>query len=519
MEREDSKLWKYLVWKVCNRSKKPVITKRGKKMGARSLKIHAAVVLFLLTASLGYFSEASEAGSQEIVSDTVSTIEDILEKKTISRFYDPVEIRGEILTELLGRQIPLLRLYSFSDGSFHQVPYQFDEWTSDGYLIVDIGPEANAELANGILDPQDMLAFMARDAGDRVPKSCWPDGVEKGVEIEIVDPVSGGQGWYYLLQFLDQAPEISFGAEEYLEYADEVRIDSRTYGVQGTNRTWKGKVYKSLVHRHVWTTEEAGGDGKDFIDSLRFRFKAKLAFGAIRINFDEGGSVGGWSKMKYGPVRTIARNWIALTLPLGLKSPKFYADAYCYDTLGFTGFQTDVPVNPKHVAANFTMMFGHDMHNPNAYGMEWYNSNNPDGFLIDGVTSPMEEQYDNSADTWRTVVGPNGWVVYRSMWDEFYRSQAEIKVRYSDDRERRQPPEYYPGDLGYAYTESIMKRLKPRKYEFQVDVFVPYHFYDPAGLRMDLIEEVANIRDNPIQVKVGAHEGSNTAWHVTRMEP
>ena len=187
----------------------------------------------------------------------------------------------------------------------------------------------------------------------------------------------------------------------------------------------------------MWTTEEAGGDGKDFIDSLRFRFKAKLAFGAIRIKFDEGGIVGGWSKIKSGPVRTIARQWLALTLPLGLKSPKFYGDAYCYDTLGFTGFQTDVPFNPKNVAANFTMMFGHDMHDPNAYGMKWYNSNNPDGFLIDGVPSPMEEQYDDSADTWRTVVGPNGWVVYRSMWDEFYRSQAEIKVRYSDDKERR----------------------------------------------------------------------------------
>lgn len=95
----------------------------------------------------------------------------------------------------------------------------------------------------------------------------------------------------------------------------------------------------------------------------------------------------------------------------------------------------------------------------------------------------------------------------------------DLKVRYSDDKERNQKPEYYPGDLGYVYSESIVKRLKPRKYEFQVDVFVPYHFYDPAGLRMDLIEEVANIRDKPIQVKVGAHEGPNTAWHVTRIEP
>lgn len=475
--------------------------------------------LLLLTAGVGNLSEASGADSQDISSHTVGGIEDILETKTITRFYDPVEIRGEILTDLLGKQISLLRLYSFSNGSLHQVPFQFDEWTSDGYLIVDIGPEANAELGNGMLDGQDMLVFMARDAGDRVSKVFWPKGVEQGIEIEIIDPLSGGLGWFYLLQFIDQAPAISFGNKDILDYSDEVRLTCTTYGVQGTNRTWKDKVYKLLLHRQLWTTEKAGGDGKNFIDSLRFRFKASLAFGAIRIKFDEGGIVGGWSKIKSGPVRTIARQWLALTLPLGLKSPKFYGDAYCYDTLGFTGFQTDVPFNPKYVAANFTMMFGHDMHDPHAYGMQWYNSNNPEGFLIDGVTSPMEAQYDNGADTWRCVTGPNGWVIYRSLWDEFYRSQADIKVHYSDDKERHQPPEYYPGDLGYVYSESIVKHLKPRKYEFQVDVFVPYHFYDPSGLRMEVIEELTNIRDNPIRIEVGSVKTTNTAWRVTRIEP
>jgi hypothetical protein len=477
------------------------------------------LVVLLLTAGVANFSEATEGSSQELVSDKVEEIEDILEKKTINRFYDPIEIRGEILTEFLGQQLSFLRLYSFSDGTMHQVPFQFDEWTSDGYMIVDIGPEANAELANGVLDGQDMLAFMARDAGDRVSKAFWPEGAKQGTEIEIIDPLSGGLGWLYLLQFADQVPPVSFGNQDFLDYTDEVRMTGATYGVQGANRTWKGKVHKLLLHKHFWTKEEAGGDGKDFIDSLRFRFKARLAFGAIRIKFDEGGIVGGWSKMKSGPVRTIARQWLALTLPLGLKSPKFYGDAYCYDTMGLAGFQTDVPFNPRYVAANFTMMFGHDMHDPHAYGMQWYNSNNPEGLLIDGLTSPMEAQYDNSADAWRCVVGPNGWVILRSVWDESYRSQADIRVRYSDDKEKRQPPEYCPGNLGYVHSESVIKRLKPNKYEFQVDCYIPYRFYDPAGLRMDIIEELKNIQDNPIRIKVGSHEETSMGGRVTRIEP
>jgi hypothetical protein len=178
-----------------------------------------------------------------------------------------------------------------------------------------------------------------------------------------------------------------------------------------------------------------------------------------------------------------------------------------------------MPFNPGRVVTDFRMTFGHDMHDPNAYGMQWYNSNNQEGFLIDGVTSPMEEGYDNSADDWRCVTGPNGWIVYRSLWDEFYRSQADIKVHYSDAKERHQPPEYYPGDLGYVYSESTVRSMKPRKYKFQVDIFVPYQFYDPNGVRMHVIEELIQIRRYPLQVRVVSRKATNTSCSVSMIEP
>ena len=119
--------------------------------------------------------------------------ESTLEKKSLSRFYDPVEIRAEILADLLGTRLSELRLYSYYNGSLHQVLFQFDEWTEEGSMILDRGGEANTDLGNGVLDRSDMLVFKARDSGDRVSKELWPSGATRGLELEIFDPLTDGK--------------------------------------------------------------------------------------------------------------------------------------------------------------------------------------------------------------------------------------------------------------------------------------------------------------------------------------
>ena len=126
-------------------------------MTERFFQVCLAVFFLFFLGNFGRGAGPIDAASQQIVSDSVGALKRIVDKKTLNRFYDPVEIRAEILTELLGKQASSLRLYSFSDGTFHQVPFQFDEWTPDGYMVCDVGPDANADLGNGILDPQDMV--------------------------------------------------------------------------------------------------------------------------------------------------------------------------------------------------------------------------------------------------------------------------------------------------------------------------------------------------------------------------
>jgi len=151
--------------------------------------------------------------------------------------------------------------------------------------------------------------------------------------------------------------------------------------------------------------------------------------------------------------------------------------------------------------------------------MRWYNSNNTAGFIVDGVTSPQEAQVEDGLDEWRCLVGPNGWMLHRSMWDDFYLSQAEIKVRYRDDLKHEDSPEYYPGDLGYYAVESKVKSLKPRTYGFQLEWYWPYDFYGEETLKTDVIEQIMNIRDHPLRLKILGREVPSTAPQPTLLDP
>ncbi len=453
---------------------------------------------------------------------TPSATGQVIATKTMDRFYDPVEFRSEMLEGLLGKKISHLRLYSFVEGSFRQVPYQIDEWSEDGFLVMDQGTDQNGELSNGILDDQDMLVFMARDAGDRVSRDLWPQVAGQGIEIEILDPSTGGKGWCYLLHFPESAPETSFPMLVALDDTEMFLGKGSTYRYVGTNQISGDRVYKTVSANHIWITPEGGGDGRDFIDRNKVRFEVRFLFGMLRIRLDESNFVGGASKYKKGPVRCVIRSWLGFKLPFrlhNLKTPKFYIDDYCYDTMVLVGATTSMPFNPGYVVTDLKMSIGYDLHDPRGYGMRWYNSNNLEGFLADGVTSPMEAEYDNSLDRWKCIIGPNGWMVHTSSWDKEYYEQADIKSYYKDDIKSYSPPENYPGNLAYYRTLSTIKDLEPRKYRFQMDWYWPYNLYDPDGVRLDIIDQIVNIKEKPLVIKVGSRQVTNNGPFISPVEP
>jgi hypothetical protein len=122
------------------------------------------------------------------------------------RFYEPVEIMGDYVPKMLGNKVKDLTLYSWRENTWHLVLFQIDERTPEGMFILPKGPQAHASQVNGDFDPQDILVFMAREAGERAPETAGPPGASSVVPIRLFDPLATKSAWVYLAWYRDGTP-------------------------------------------------------------------------------------------------------------------------------------------------------------------------------------------------------------------------------------------------------------------------------------------------------------------------
>ena len=118
----------------------------------------------------------------------------------LRRLADPVLVTGEMLPEdFLGVESHRLRLYSHRDGALVPIRFQVDERTEEGDWVFAHGKRNNRYRSTGRLDGQDVILFMARDAGPEAAGTLdLPGEPERILPIEIADPVDRGRGWVYL---------------------------------------------------------------------------------------------------------------------------------------------------------------------------------------------------------------------------------------------------------------------------------------------------------------------------------
>ncbi len=429
----------------------------------------------------------------------------ILAYKTLRRWPDPVIIRGKDLGEARAAKIAELRMFAAHLGKFVPIPYQVDEVTPEGHKVLpDGGPEANPQDGDGIMDGQDELVFMAHDAGDRVKPEQWIQGFDLAVEITLKDPLDNGKAWCYLLRFPKDPPHPS--PLDYATYDDRYNQHYNFYVFsQDQFKVHGGKLYRQIFNQKWKIPDYAGGTFTNFIDRLKFRARVRLFFGIVKMTTTEDDVSGDTLALRDGPVRCNRRCWGQMILPLGVKTPKVISDIIGYDTMFVCPVEISVPVNPGLILTDFTMYAGTDL-NDEAIGGYWYNSNNLSGFLIDGIPTTNETQMNKEMDTWRLVTGPWGTMMNRSIWDPDFMRQAKIRIEFTDDRTREDPPEYYPGQIGMAYNYSTVDNLKPGLYITELDwFFIPFFPFPPAAgsLNMEKVRAYLDMYDTPLHISVG----------------
>ena len=443
----------------------------------------------------------------------------VVKKKSIRRFPDRVWIGASYFPRLRDKKIEGLRVLCFRFGRVHAVPFDIDEGTEDGTKIFTHGPKNNRHLADGNFNHTDQLVFLSHDTGDRIDMGYIANRYGKDVvpvEIELIDPKTRGRGWLYLVFFpANPPPRSDF---DYITFLNE------TVNQQFTDYIWHqstflfrgDRVYRKIFCRGWKYAPFFGSTGEDFCDRLKTRINARLCFGVVHIKFDEDDVIGNWEAWNDGQVLATGRGWMAISLPLGLKSPRLTFDVVASETVLSVPFDIHVPFNPGNVLTDFTMKIGTDWHMGDHragddYGYRFFNSNNRDGVVVDGAMSGREKDWNPARDEWRVVCGPAGTVGFRSFWDTHYMRQAEIRVTYTDDATQPDPPEFVSGQVGMHYSVSHVKSLMAGDYTLLLDWYGPPGFWSPDPNKLDwrLFQHYLDILDYPVEFQIDDRSGTN----------
>jgi len=410
------------------------------------------------------------------------------------RFTDVVLVPGRRLERFLGQPLSGIRLMAWQDGRWEPVPFQIDEKNEGGEFLFPFGEENDQDELDHKLGPWDELSFMAGDTGCRAAPTGWPRGVAKGVELEIIDPLTGEKGWLYLFSFLEPP---SLSPVDLIRYdPDYDRIHSKYYAA-GYSRT---KNDQKAVMEYYSVPREDGGEGVNWFDSAKIWTQIKLFFSLFKITIHSDDWVSWVPAYIDGPIRVIVKKRTAIKIGLGLHTPTVEADLVYYPHYFVSAVVIAIPFDPSIVTSSLRLTIGTDL-NHHATGMLFWNSENLEPVIVDGRMSPQERAMDMSPDRWRVVSGVDrgkymGKAVYAG---NFKLSNIKLdEGRYVDDYTHEEPPENEPGIFGsYNWTWDITNGKKGNYV-----VWMEAHYGLPIESEADL-KRCLDVTDNPLRVRIG----------------
>lgn len=360
-----------------------------------------------------------------------------------NRGSDPVVLTGAKLPALTGAAPMRIVGFSRRGEGWKQVPVQVDEMAVVDYPTVRQSPTRPfSRLAytdpdtfagpdpDSTFDPDDELAAMARDSGERARRADGPRGVRSATrtEVAVSDPLRKGAKRYLYL-YVSKGGLSPAAGKRYVDY--DFRLDSgdyrTTYDFNGVANDGNGPpantedstVSTPFYSQHLlsrWIEDElqitaGNASGVDVLDGD----KSQVAYECKRseLTFSRGG--GGFIANKSGPVRAI-RSYIGANSGIYTQRDHVYYD------------RSDVTTNYLRVHQGIATISNFYDYSPAATGMTYRNSLNPAGVRIDGVPDSIEA----GPMSWEQVTGQQG--------------SASIVSRVKTDLPGFSPTSYYLDD-------------------------------------------------------------------------
>jgi hypothetical protein len=431
----------------------------------------------------------------------ISAQAEVLEARTLTRDVDGVVVTGYLLSGLVGVNPEDIRVYAERGGNLRPVPFQVDELTPDrNSFILPEGPRPNTDLSDGVFSIQDEIAFMAHDLGGKVDRGSWPHGFEGAAELEVIDPLNAERAWAYIFSFADPPPRSS---EDYVVWDDDAEEVRTRYYINGYPPR-ENKIYFSRA-----MSRPPCGTGVDYIDRMKLRFHFISRGGLIQFKGNEEMAGADILNAKDGPIRVFRKGQVYYELPFGYKYNAGGTLQIFWERFGQGPVELDMLPGVRLVLRRAWMISSTDF-TPEAYGMKFYTSNNPEGVMVDGRMSEAEKNLDLHDLAWQGVTGEQGTMIQRAPTNIPRMNWEDAFVYYIDDAERPDPPEEHPGMIG-CLVNKLDLSLLPRGLWRSAALF----YAPPPNFPAERVSEYLNIEDHPLVLKVGEKWGRSNIlpWH------
>lgn len=429
---------------------------------------------------------------------------------TLERDADPVVLSAEDLALLIGMEPNKLVAFSFN-GTWQQIPVQVDEQTIADYydiynqeytragvftnlVYADPGTLTGPD-SDPMIDADDEVVFMARDAGSKAIGFIEPEGVVagSGAEVHVYEPETPEQeGYVYLFEqdgSLDPAAGRRYGSYKFHLIAGEYPKD---YGFRrGPNPedTWFiGATYeRHFSDRYitdVLNLTAPDASGVDILD-VNDSWFAPASCGRSVLSFSNG--EGAFIANKTGPVRSI-RSYIGCN-----SGPRSQRTHLFYDKR--EDIITDLRVHA------IPSIYDIVDYSKDAAGMIYYNIQNQDGAVIDGSPDDIvaaNGSVESDRLEWEMVTGPQGTLVIAHNYDT--NIDLTLSSFYLDEDPASVTPCNGDDDAAYAQSGPAIISNLPSTDAGSGNIMRSYriHYHSGPGGTVEDAERLAHNSRNPL---------------------
>ncbi|MEW5946987.1 MAG: hypothetical protein AB1742_12395 [bacterium] len=412
---------------------------------------------------------------------------------------DPVIVKASKVPFLHGLRITGFRAFAFKNGAAGPIPFQIDEVTIDkngnGEVFVFTRGQRNRKPNQGRLAELDEIVFMCKDTGEKAAVENFPYRFDRGAEIEVADPLTGAKSYAYLVHSAD--PEnLPASDTDYVQVVGTPGWTAGEYYKVGQSSLEKARKFPNIVDYFAIRTE-AGGNGADVLDRVKFRSRVEALGGTLRFSRNEDSFRIEELASLDGPVRRITRSRNSVYLALGITTPPQSYNVTSYFNGYVTPVYIDIPIDLTTIKGVVrTAYFRSTLDfNKNAVGMKYYNPHHTKGILVDGVPSAEEKKIHNEEFEWMLLAGEKqgAWMMYlvKPPPDQF---PLRLNNYLVDDVNSPDPPEEEPGQIGnMGFTVANILDAKAGTHKILVYVYFP-PYYKPGDEKAYL-----NIHKHPLQ--------------------